>query len=211
MGLLLILSACNIGSQQPRDVIISDGNKILWASCQPWDYSCHQSSTQSGLTLQQLEQKNHKQQQDIFYPAPDFIGLSHWLNSDGYDSLTQLQGQLVLVDFWNQSCSKCIHAISYLNQFYERYGDQGLEIIWIHAPSYSAEQRFDVFEDAVLKHKIDYPVVQDNNFMTWKAYKNRYWPAYYLIDTQGNVRFEQFGQWSYDDLEQAIQELLPNE
>lgn len=205
----VILTACSMSSQTDRKVIISDGNTKQWASCQPWDYSCHTSSTQDRLSLQQLQQKNHAWKQDIDYRAPDFVGLDNWINSAAYDSLTQLEGKVVLIDFWTQSCSKCIHSISYLNRFYDLYEERWLEIIWIHSPTYAYDQRLDVLENAVKKHGITYPVVQDNDFMTWKAYENRYWPSYYLIDTQGIVRFEQFWQGWYDDLEQAIQDLLP--
>ena len=141
------------------------------------------------------------------YPAPELNGLQSWINSDG-ESIAKLKGKVVLIDFWTYSCINCIRTQPYLNSWYEKYKDNGLVIIGVHAPEFAFERVADNVKKAVIDAKIKYPVGLDNDYTTWKAYNNQYWPAKYLIDKEGKVRYTHFGEGKYDDTEAAIQALL---
>ncbi|MBP7062263.1 redoxin domain-containing protein [Patescibacteria group bacterium] len=117
-----------------------------------------------------------------------------WLNTTGFASIGELSGKVVIIDFWTYSCINCIRTFPYLKQWYEKYADDGLVIIGIHAPEFQFEKDPKNVLQALKKYDITYPVVLDNDFTTWKAYKNRYRPAKYIIDVKGNVRYKHFGE-----------------
>jgi len=144
-------------------------------------------------------------------PAPDIVGLQNWINSDGYESLSELRGQVVLIDFWTYSCVNCIRTLPYLQDWHEKYAKDGLVILGIHAPEFAFEKVPENVQDAVTEYGITYPVVLDNDFATWRAYENRYWPAKYLIDRDGSIRYYHFGEGDYDETEMAITTLLDAE
>ncbi len=141
------------------------------------------------------------------YAAPEFTGIDSWINSDPL-TLKQLKGKVVLVDFWTYSCINCQRTQPYLNAWYDKYHDKGLVIVGVHAPEFAFEKIPANVQRAVQDENIKYPVALDNNFATWNAYENRFWPAKYLIDQDGKVRFTHFGEGAYDETEQAIQQLL---
>ena len=140
--------------------------------------------------------------------APEFTGIARWLNTDTPLTLENLRGKVVLVDFWTYSCINCIRTLPYLVNWHEKYKDQGLVIVGMHTPEFEFEKKTSNVLDAMKRHKIEYPVAQDNNYATWQAYNNRYWPAHYLIDAEGNIRQYHFGEGAYAETEMAIQELL---
>lgn len=145
--------------------------------------------------------------------APKIIAGGEWLNlpSDGDSqtlSLETLKGKVVLVDFWTYTCINCIRTLPYLVDWNTKYLDKGLVIIGVHTPEFEFEKNLKNVQKAVKDFGITYPVVQDNNFATWKNYNNNYWPAKYLIDKDGYVRYTHFGEGEYDKTELAIQELL---
>jgi thiol-disulfide isomerase/thioredoxin len=142
------------------------------------------------------------------YKAPEFQGLSNWINSDPIASIEDLKGKVVLVDFWTYSCINCIRTLPFIQSWHEKYADKGLVIIGIHAPEFQFEKIYENVVDATQKFGITYPVVQDNDFGTWRAYNNRYWPAKYLIDKDGYVRFTHFGEGEYAETEANIVALL---
>lgn len=142
------------------------------------------------------------------YPAPELEGLQNWINSDGSNSLEELKGKVVLIDFWTYSCINCIRTLPYIQALHEQYADDGLVILGIHAPEFAFEKKIDNVRQAVEKHGLTYPVVQDNDFKTWRNYENRYWPAKYLIDRDGFVRYHHFGEGEYDETERAVVALL---
>ena len=139
--------------------------------------------------------------------APELAGISHWVNSTP-TTLANLRGKVVLVDFWTYSCINCMRTQPYLNAWYDRYRAAGLEIIGVHAPEFTFEKVPENVEKAVRDAGIKYPVALDNDFATWRAYHNRYWPAKYLIDKDGNIRWTHFGEGSYDEAEKQIRDLL---
>lgn len=141
------------------------------------------------------------------YPAPELAGIEDWINSDPL-TLAELRGKVVLIDFWTYSCINCQRTQPYLNAWYERYADDGLVIIGVHAPEFAFEKVPANVEAAVADAGIEYPVALDNSFETWQGFNNRYWPAKYLIDAEGNVRYTHFGEGEYDTTEAAIRELL---
>ena len=140
-------------------------------------------------------------------PAPPIQGISGWINSPPLN-LSQLRGKVVIIDFWTYSCINCIRTIPYLNAWYSRYGNDGLVIIGVSSPEFPFEHNYTNVENAVQRFGIKYPVALDNNFSTWTAYDNHYWPADYIIDKNGNVRYVTFGEGDYNQTEQVIRELL---
>jgi len=140
-------------------------------------------------------------------PAPSLDGAVTWLNSDPLTA-AQLRGKVVLVDFWTYSCINCIRTIPYVRAWAEKYKDQGLVVIGVHAPEFAFEKNVDNVKKAIADFKIDYPVAIDNDYRIWRAFENNYWPAHYLIDAKGQVRYQHFGEGNYRQTEQAIQDLL---
>jgi thiol-disulfide isomerase/thioredoxin len=139
--------------------------------------------------------------------APEIILGGVWLNSNPL-TLEQLKGKVVLIDFWTYSCINCQRTLPYLRDWHEKYKDKGLVIIGVHAPEFEFEKSEKNVRKAIADFGITYPVMQDNNFATWRAYNNRYWPAKYFIDKEGYIRYTHFGEGAYDESEQVIQELL---
>ncbi len=148
---------------------------------------------------------------NIKVPAPDLKGLTDWINSSPYTSLDELKGKVVLIDFWTYSCINCIRTLPYLQSWHERYADDGLVILGIHAPEFAFERKPENVAKAALDYGLTYSIALDNDFATWKNYNNRYWPAKYLIDKEGNIRYYHFGEGEYDSTEQAITMLLGTE
>jgi cytochrome c biogenesis protein CcdA/thiol-disulfide isomerase/thioredoxin len=142
--------------------------------------------------------------------APNFTDNQSWFNTPGGQPLTMagLRGHVVLVDFWTYTCINCIRTLPFLKALYARYHAYGLEIVGVETPEFTFEQEASNVQQAVHTDAISYPVVQDNNYGTWNAYQNQYWPADYLIDAHGEVRHEQFGEGNYKRSEAAVRQLL---
>jgi cytochrome c biogenesis protein CcdA/thiol-disulfide isomerase/thioredoxin len=141
--------------------------------------------------------------------APDFALTQSWFNTDGEAlSIEGLRGEVVLIDFWTYTCINCIRTFPYLKAWDAQYRDRGLTVVGVHTPEFPFERDAGNVGDAIEQNGIEYPVVQDNDFGTWDAYGNRYWPAKYLIDAEGQVRYVHFGEGEYEQTEQAIRTLL---
>lgn len=141
------------------------------------------------------------------YKAPEFKGLENWINSNPR-TLESMKGKVILIDFWTYSCINCIRTQPYLRQWYSTYKDSGFEIIGVHAPEFSFEKNPKNVEEAAKKANLTYPIALDNNFQTWNAFQNQFWPSSYLIDKDGNVRRYHGGEGEYKETEQAIRALL---
>lgn len=139
--------------------------------------------------------------------APEIKGITHWINTKPL-ALAGLKGKVVLIDFWTYSCINCIRTQPYLNAWYQAYHDKGLEIIGVHTPEFEFEKNTPNVERAVQDEKIAYPVAMDNDYATWNAFDNHYWPAKYLIDQNGQIVYTHFGEGDYDEIERRIRELL---
>jgi len=142
------------------------------------------------------------------YPAPEFTGLKNWINSPEIHSIVELRGKVVLIDFWTFGCINCIHTLPHVQKWHQTYKDKGLVVLGIHAPEFNYEKKLDNVIAAVKKFGLTFPVAIDNNFQLWRAYKNRFWPAMYLIDKDGIVRYMHFGEGRYKETEAAIVHLL---
>jgi len=142
--------------------------------------------------------------------APELVGTQKWFNTSGGRPLTLagLRGHVVLVDFWTYSCINCIRTLPYLNAWYAKYAAKGFAIIGVHTPEFPFEHSASNVAQAIQQNEIRYPVVQDNNYTTWSAYNNQYWPAEYLIDARGRIRLADFGEGNYAAKERAIRSLL---
>ena len=138
---------------------------------------------------------------------PSLDGAVQWLNSEPLTA-EQLRGKVVLVDFWTYSCINCIRTVPYVRAWAEKYKDQGLVVIGVHAPEFAFEKRIPNVERAIRNFGITYPIAVDNDFKIWRAFGNSYWPAHYFIDAEGRIRHHHFGEGDYEESEQVIQELL---
>jgi cytochrome c biogenesis protein CcdA/thiol-disulfide isomerase/thioredoxin len=143
-------------------------------------------------------------------PAPDIKGVTAWLNTPAGApvDLTSLRGKVVLIDFWAYSCINCQRAIPHVVDWYDKYKGLGLEVIGVHSPEYAFEKIGGNVAAGAEDLGITYPIALDNNLSTWTNYRNRYWPAEYLLDAHGTVRHIKFGEGDYDISENLIRELL---
>lgn len=143
------------------------------------------------------------------YPlAPELSGIAGYINAPQGFTLADVKGKVVIVDFWTYSCINCIRTQPYLNAWYEKYHEQGLEIIGVHAPEFEFEKKLENVQAAVEKAGVKYPVVLDNDMLTWRAYQNHYWPHKYLVDADGRIRYDHIGEGGYAETEAEIQKLL---
>lgn len=144
----------------------------------------------------------------MYEPAKEISSPDGFINTDSITVGEFVGKKVVLVDFWTYSCINCQRTTPYLNAWHERYADNGLVIIGVHTPEFEFEKQYDNVLAAVKKFNIQYPVVLDNDFSTWTAYKNRYWPRKYLIDIDGYIVYDHIGEGGYEETERKIQELL---
>ena len=138
---------------------------------------------------------------------PSLSGAVQWLNSLEL-SAESLRGKVVLVDFWTYDCINCQHTLPYVKDWAQKYQKDGLVVIGVHTPEYGYERIIDNVRDQVQKLGITYPVAIDNNYAIWRHFDNQYWPAHYLIDAKGQVRYSHFGEGRYEAQEQMIRQLL---
>jgi thiol-disulfide isomerase/thioredoxin len=140
-------------------------------------------------------------------PVPEFSGISAWLNSPPL-TMESLRGKVVLVQFWTYSCINCLRTLPYVTKWQEQYKDKGLVVIGVHTPEFAFEKERVNVETAIKRLGIHHPVAQDNQYRTWRAFENQYWPAAYLIDRSGTVVATQFGEGGYQQMENAIARLV---
>ncbi|KAE9647124.1 cytochrome c biogenesis protein DipZ [Pseudomonas sp. PB106] len=138
---------------------------------------------------------------------PSLSGAVQWLNSPQL-SAESLRGKVVLVDFWTYDCINCQHTLPYVKEWAKKYEKDGLVVIGVHTPEYGYERIIDNVKEQVKKLGITYPVAIDNDYAIWRHFDNQYWPAHYLIDAQGQVRYSHFGEGRYEAQEQMIRQLL---
>ncbi len=138
---------------------------------------------------------------------PSLSGAVAWLNTPPL-TRASLKGHVVLVDFWTYSCINCLRALPYVEAWANKYHDQGLIVIGVHAPEFAFERNIDNVKRAISKLGITYPVAIDNNYAIWQGFGNEYWPAHYVIDAEGRIRHHHFGEGNYRGSERVIQQLL---
>ena len=140
-------------------------------------------------------------------PAPELTN-EIWLNVDSPLRLADLRGKVVIVEMWTFGCINCQNVMPSLKEWHAKYKDMGLVIIGNHFPEFSYEADLANLKDAITRNDIQYAIAQDNNGSTWRAYKNHYWPALYLIDKQGHIRYVHIGEGRYKETEENIKALL---
>lgn len=139
--------------------------------------------------------------------GPSFNGATQWLNSPPL-SLKELRGKVVLVDFWTYTCINWRRTLPYIREWASKYKEQGLVVIGVHTPEFSFEQKTENVSWSLKDMNISYPVAMDNNYEIWHSFNNQYWPALYLIDAKGKLRYEKFGEGNYEEAELKIRQLL---
>ena len=139
--------------------------------------------------------------------VPELAGISGWVNSEPL-TLESLRGKVVLIDFWTYTCINCIRTMPFLRSWQEKYADEGLVILGIHAPEFEFEKSLANVQQAVIDNGLEYPVALDNDMVTWAAFRNQYWPRKYLVDKDGVVRYDHIGEGGYEETESWIQRLL---
>lgn len=145
---------------------------------------------------------------NAYTKAPEFVGISKWLNTEKPLTIKELHGKVVLIDFWTYTCINCIRTLPHVTSWYNTYKDEGFVVIGVHTPEFEFEKKTENVEQAIKQYGILYPVAQDNDYATWNAYNNHYWPAKYLIDKDGRIRYTHFGEGKYEETEEKIRELL---
>jgi len=140
--------------------------------------------------------------------APELAGIVGYLNTPEGTKIADFEGKVVLIDFWTYTCINCIRTLPHITAWDEKYRDKGLVIIGVHTPEFDFEKKKENVQDAIDKYNIKYPVVQDNNYATWRAYQNRFWPHKFLIDSEGYIRYDHIGEGSYEETEMEIQKFL---
>jgi len=153
-------------------------------------------------------QSNSTSDKSKFKKAPDIVGIADYLNTTPEQLKEQMKGKVILYDIWTYSCINCIRTLPYITAWNEKYSDEGLLIIGIHSPEFEFEKDKKNVEFAIEKYGITYPVVMDNDWETWKAFENRYWPRKYVADHEGYIRYDHIGEGNYQETEKVIQQLL---
>ncbi len=166
------------------------------------------------IEINLLEKEEESQKDNLInlnvrnpYKAPEIRDITDWINTEPL-KISELKGKVVLVDFWTYSCINCIRTFPYLSSWYEKYKNDGFVVIGMHSPEFAFEKVKSNVENAVKEQNIKYPIALDNNFSTWRAYENQYWPAGYFIDRNGNIVHTHFGEGDYEENEKIIQQLL---
>lgn len=161
------------------------------------------------LILLQFSSSYAKSKNDIKnpYQAPEIVDIAKWFNSKP-TKLKNLKGKVVLLEFWTFSCVNCIRGLPHINKIHEKYSKDGLVVIGIHSPEFNHEKDPRKVRYAIDKYGIKYPVALDNKETNWDNYKTKYWPSYYLINKDGKVVYEHFGEGGYGILEGNIKHLL---
>ncbi|HIJ18185.1 TPA: thioredoxin family protein [Candidatus Woesearchaeota archaeon] len=154
------------------------------------------------------DRKRIADKEKLYQKVPELAGISGYLNAPEGMKISDFRGKVVLVDFWTYTCINCIRTLPYLTEWDRRYRDEGLVIIGVHTPEFEFEKEYDNVKMAMGKYGIGYRVVQDNDYATWKAFGNRFWPRKYLVDADGFIRYDHIGEGGYTETEQKIQELL---
>jgi thiol-disulfide isomerase/thioredoxin len=138
---------------------------------------------------------------------PSLGGATGWLNSPPLTT-EELRGKVVLVDFWTYTCINWLRTLGYVRAWAEKYEDQGLVVVGVHTPEFPFEQDVENVREAAKDMTVEYPVALDSDYAVWRAFSNRYWPAVYIADAEGQIRHHQFGEGGYEECERVIQQLL---
>jgi thiol-disulfide isomerase/thioredoxin len=199
LGLLaILLVGCGLAAGSVGQRLGADVNMEQKVTEKPVDAPASQPATPSPAASADLPD---------YGLAPELEN-SVWLNVDRPLRLQDLRGKVVLLDMWTFGCINCQHVIPSLRSWYQDYKDQGLVVIGNHFPEFQYESELGNLKDAIQRLDVPYPVAQDNDGNTWRAYDNHYWPSLYLIDKNGHIRYRHIGEGAYQETEAAIKTLL---
>ena len=193
-------AAGKVGSEPSSSVVMTGGGAMMSANAPTMAMNANPAAMKA-------TQAAAPQALPVEGALPSLSGAVAWLNSPPLTP-ESLKGKVALVDFWTYSCINCLRSIPYVRAWAEKYKDQGLVVIGVHAPEFAFEKNIDNVKQALVKLKIDYPVAIDNDYAIWRAFKNEYWPADYFIDAEGRIRHHYFGEGDYAESEKVIQQLL---
>ena len=154
------------------------------------------------------DKKTQSTDKSKFKKSPGLVGITHYLNTTPEELQNEMEGKVILYDIWTYTCINCIRTLPYITAWDDKYSDQGLLIIGVHSPEFEFEKNIENVEKAVSKYGINYPVALDNNWDTWNAFDNHYWPRKYVVDHEGYIRYDHIGEGAYKETERVIQELL---
>ena len=199
------VAAAAPGSSNPTAVAPKTAQAPATTAGAPVAAAAPTSSDPTAVPVSQAPVESARSDDDPL--APELRGTGAWINS-GPLTLESQRGQVVLIDFWTYTCVNCIRTLPFLKSWHDKYAEEGLVILGVHTPEFEFEKVLANVQDAVDQFEIEYAVVQDNDFGTWRAYRNRFWPAKYLIDKDGYIRYTHFGEGAYDETEDKIRELL---
>jgi cytochrome c biogenesis protein CcdA/thiol-disulfide isomerase/thioredoxin len=167
----------------------------------------HPASQQKRVVLNQTINISDSTSDGVPSALPDLSGATAWINSAPLTP-DSLRGKVVLVDFWTYSCINCLRTLPYIKAWNEKYKNSGLVILGVHTPEFPFEKDESNVRKAVHDLGITYPVAMDNDYRIWRSFNNQYWPADYLVDATGRIRFHHFGEGGYEESEQQIRTLL---
>ena len=204
LGLVFLVAAC--GGSDSVETTETTGQPTSSATTAPTQETA--AAPIAGVaTKSATVNANRKVGGEVGDLAPEFGGIDAWINGNPL-IMEELRGQVVLIDFWTYTCINCIRTFPFLKQWHSRYADDGLVIVGVHAPEFEFEKVYENVVDATKEHALGWTMAQDNDFVTWRRYSNRFWPAKYLIDKDGVVRYTHFGEGGYAETEDVIRELL---
>ena len=189
-------------------VVAIGGVSAYFSSLDPQIQKTQNQSDESGQTQSKETSQIPKIDKSRFKKAPELTDISGYINTTPEELNAAMKDKVILYDFWTYSCINCIRTLPYITAWNTKYADQGLLIIGIHSPEFEFEKDFNNVQTAVKQYDIVYPVVQDNEMKTWKAFENRYWPRKYITDSEGYIRYDHIGEGGYAETEKIIQELL---
>lgn len=189
-------------------VVAIGGASAYFSSLDPQIQKTQNQSDESSQTQSKEISETPKIDKSRFKKAPELTGISGYINTTPEELKVVMKDKVILYDFWTYSCINCIRTLPYITAWNTKYADQGLLIIGIHSPEFEFEKDFNNVQTAVKQYNISYPVVQDNEMKTWKAFENRYWPRKYITDPEGYIRYDHIGEGGYAETEKIIQELL---
>ena len=213
-AILVLLLACGSDAAEPQEPTMMPGPTATGAPAtdatagtEPAAEAAVPTETAPAMVSAMIEPCDGSRGGRIGDCAPEFMGTQEWINSDPL-TMESLRGKVVLIDFWTYTCVNCIRTLPFLQEWYERYTDEGLVIVGVHTPEFEFEKLYDNVVEATKDEGVVWPVVQDNEFSVWRSYSNRYWPAKYLIDQTGEIRYTHFGEGKYGETEKMIRNLL---
>ena len=209
-ALALLAAACGGAASSP-DIVVSDLEADDAARPSMTEDAAASAEVEEQVTIAEVEREEEPAaktgrtgDEEL---APELTGITGWINTEPF-TLAEHRGKVVLIDFWTYTCINCIRTMPFLRDWQEKYADQGLVIVGVHAPEFEFEKIKQNVVNAVEEFGLEYRVAQDNDMATWRAYRNRFWPAKYLIDKDGYIRYTHFGEGAYEETEEKIRELL---